>query len=1858
MTAIEAFRPGDSGHVARQQEEVRYQGEKKLQAARSHTDGFKMERGWGGEPKSIRSRLARCVAQLLVLAMVGALLIALPTTPATAATAVLVPDGDVTAGWTVLGGTEDNTCGGGTHCDRLDEGSTANVGDFVSTGQSLGTGLVEQLGLTDRANLGSASQMKVYVHAQSATAGNGGSLDTLSLNLQVDGTLQTASTVTPAHGSWGWHTATFTGNWSSTQVNNTQVVVTRNVVGGGKTADQDDDIQMAAVYVELTYTTTTSFEQAGYRWLDSAATTAAPTFSTVVGTTTADSAIGIEKTSDGGYLATGSTDTYGTVDILLTKYSGVGAVLWTRTWGGAGVDYGRDVVELSDGSLIVVGSTSSYGAGSSDWSIIKYDAAGNLQWSRVWGSASEEIAYAVVPIAGGDFVVAGHGGAEAPIVRFTSAGAIVWARQWGGSTLHVIHDLITTSEGGLAMVGRSSAHGAGGNDVIVLRYDANGTLLSTRTWGGIGEEQATSVVDSGDGGLIVTGFTTSFGNGLNDAFVLKYDSAGTLTYNRTWGGLGEDKSHEVRLAPNGDFFIAGETNSYGAGDRDAFIARFDTSGTLQYSRTWGGAGIDYVEAAIITSGASLLTAGTSASYGAGGNDTLLVMYDASGNVSGCPATRCTTPSVTAGNPAATVTATGADAASSRTLSTVTPSAVNSPVWPRTMVDAVTQTVGVGAPRATTNSPATAPGSGAGFRLRMLLHVGTTDASPGDETFNLQVASRGTDNACDTSFTGESYTNVTRSSGPVRFLDHPEAGDSQAPAASTDDPSHSTHATVLQSFEDANSFGIEAPVSIGQDGLWDFSLVTDNPTPNSSYCLRAVRSDGTVLNTTSVVPQLDIPPPTLDQSAYRWFDNVDASGDATFAKSLGSSGNDRGEQIVATADGGFAVVGHTTSYGAGGTDVLLTKYDSIGRTVWARTWGGSNEDFGRGIVQKSDGGFAVAGYTSSFGAGGADTVLVQFSSDGVVTSAATWGGAFTDQSYSLVQTSDGGFAVAGDTTSYGAGSRDATLIRFDSSANVLWSRTWGGTGSDYGEGVVLTSDGGFGVGGATASFGAGGQDVFLLRYDSAGTLLWARAAGGAGTDSAFTMAVTSDDGFAVAGRTTSSGAGLNDLYLLRYDSSGTLSWVRTWGGAAADHVESLRQTSDGGFIVTGQTASYGAGGGDALVLRYAANGDLSYSRVWGGSGADTGNSLVFTADGGYAIAGSTASYGSGGNDLALLKYDDTGSIAGCAASCANVTGTIGIPVPTISSPAASLGTPSVTAGTQSASTSAVTPVGTIVTAVAPLMDVGGPRAATNTVATTPADGIAFRLRMSIDVTVSGLAVGTGLKLQVALRGTDNACDASFSGETYADVTSTSGAVRYFDNAAAADGQSLAINAGDPTHSGHTIVGQSYEEANNFVVSTTTPAGQDALWDFAFVTFSAPGGATYCFRTVKDDGTLLNSYSVVPQVATPNLAPDPPSATAQNTTGDVVLSAGGWHNSTSVKFTATISDPESNTVSLCVETKALGAIFDGTESCGALVASGGTASVTATLTDATAHHWRVRSKDAAGAYSSWVTYGTDDVNTRDVGIDTTAPTGGAVYDGSSAGVDASQNNGSLSSLSANWAGFDGNVSGVVNYDYSIGTTSGGTDVLVWTDVDLAVSVTAPGLSLRTTQLYYVNVRVTDGAGNTSVVSSNGQQVAPTLSFSISASALNLNLSPATSFTDTKSFDMTTSTNANGGYVIKATLSSLFSNPAGDAVSDFSGTWASPQAWASDVTGFGYTTNDPSVAGVNRFQAATCPGGLALIAPGCFAAFPVGGPGDVVADNPGPVVATPQTFTMWVKGAVNASQAPGNYSTTIVLTAVPTY
>jgi len=358
--------------------------------------------------------------------------------------------------------------------------------------------------------------------------------------------------------------------------------------------------------------------------------------------------------------------------------------------------------------------------------------------------------------------------------------------------------------------------------------------------------------------------------------------------------------------------------------------------------------------------------------------------------------------------------------------------------------------------------------------------------------------------------------------------------------------------------------------------------------------------------------------------------LESEGEAEWDQTFGGSDYDEGYCVEQTVDGGYILIGGTLSFGAGNWDVWLLKTDTNGNEEWNATFGGSNYDKGFSVRQTTDGGYIIAGCTHSYGLGEVDVWLIKTDSNGNEEWNATFGGTSNDWGYSVQQTIDNGYVITGYTNSYGAGNSDVWLIKTDSNGYKEWDRTFGGSDYDRGFSIQQTIDNGYILSGYTVSFDADGSgcDVWLIKTDSEGYKEWDRTFGGTGIPNKFDMGYSveqsNDGGYIIVGDTERYFVSEADILLIKTDSNGNEQWSATFGGSSADRGRSVQQTTDDGYIIAGWVSSFGPGDSDVWLVKTDSNGMEEWNATYRfeqGS-LDWGYSVQQTTDSGYIIVGAT------------------------------------------------------------------------------------------------------------------------------------------------------------------------------------------------------------------------------------------------------------------------------------------------------------------------------------------------------------------------------------------------------------------------------------------------------------------------------------------------------------------------------------------------------------------------------------------------------------------------------------------------------------
>lgn len=343
----------------------------------------------------------------------------------------------------------------------------------------------------------------------------------------------------------------------------------------------------------------------------------------------------------------------------------------------------------------------------------------------------------------------------------------------------------------------------------------------------------------------------------------------------------------------------------------------------------------------------------------------------------------------------------------------------------------------------------------------------------------------------------------------------------------------------------------------------------------------------------------------------------------FEKIYGGSGEDEGNSVLQTFDGGFIITGSTNSFGAGGLDVYVIRTNEFGDTLWTKTFGGTNDDVGYSIAQTSDSGFVITGYTNGLGPG-TGICLIRIDSNGDSIWTRNYYGIYKEIGYSVAQTTDGGFIITGSYWPNGFESK-VYLMRTNSTGDTLWTKKITEIYWDYGKSVIQASDGGFIITGTAGDFGWGYYCAFLIKTDQYGNIIWTKIYGDVYThDAVNSFSQTNDSGYIIIACDNTYDGMSMDIKLIKTNANGDSLWTKRYGSNNADYGFAIKQLSNDNYIILGKTNGIN-------LLMTNSLGDTLWTKTYTGA---EGTSLVQTNDKGYIITG--INYWN--HDVFLLKTD--------------------------------------------------------------------------------------------------------------------------------------------------------------------------------------------------------------------------------------------------------------------------------------------------------------------------------------------------------------------------------------------------------------------------------------------------------------------------------------------------------------------------------------------------------------------------------------------------------------------------------------------
>ena len=368
---------------------------------------------------------------------------------------------------------------------------------------------------------------------------------------------------------------------------------------------------------------------------------------------------------------------------------------------------------------------------------------------------------------------------------------------------------------------------------------------------------------------------------------------------------------------------------------------------------------------------------------------------------------------------------------------------------------------------------------------------------------------------------------------------------------------------------------------------------------------------------------------------------------SFEKIINTNGTDAGYTTKVLADGNFLVGFSTTSVGAGSSDIGLMKITPTGQTIWTKLYGGNEDDYPSMLLETPTGDILILGMTHSFGAGDRDIYLLKTNANGELLWSKTYGNAALDRGFVIIPTLDGGYAIAGSSQFDYSVNYNGYVLKIDSVGNMEWNQSIGGGLHDTCMDIRQNPDGSFMLAISFSSYGAGSYDVGVCKLDSEGNMLWSTIAGGGDSDNILTLQPIGNNNYLITGHTRGWGSGNWDIFIMRINATGGIVWAKTYGGQDDDYSEIITPTQDGNFVIQGWTKTYGSGEADFYLMKITADGDIIWANTYGGTANDNMifgayNTAQETSDGGFIMAIQTESFGNNDTQAFFVRTYPDGS----------------------------------------------------------------------------------------------------------------------------------------------------------------------------------------------------------------------------------------------------------------------------------------------------------------------------------------------------------------------------------------------------------------------------------------------------------------------------------------------------------------------------------------------------------------------------------------------------------------------------------------
>jgi len=352
--------------------------------------------------------------------------------------------------------------------------------------------------------------------------------------------------------------------------------------------------------------------------------------------------------------------------------------------------------------------------------------------------------------------------------------------------------------------------------------------------------------------------------------------------------------------------------------------------------------------------------------------------------------------------------------------------------------------------------------------------------------------------------------------------------------------------------------------------------------------------------------------------------------------------DEALDIKQTFDGNYIFAGYSWIYGENQYDIWVAKIDAKGFTIWERRYGGQGADLAVSIIPLKDGNSILLGNTQSYGAGSSDAIIIKLNYLGNIIWAKAYGTSGVEYLNKIHPAHDGGYIAAGYIYSYS--SYKVWLLKINSEGNIEWQKIYYRSSQDYANDIYPTNDGGYIVACTTYNYGNSWYDIWLLKINSIGDIMWQKVYKGNNDEEPYAIIQTYDGNYIVGGYTLSfTHYYLRDAFVMKLGSMGNVIWQKSYGGDQDEYITDVVEINDGNFIFAGYTISFTNGMKDIWVFKLNEIGDIIWQKAYGGINEDWANSINKTSDGGIILSAYTASFGAIYSGAMILKIDSSGGI---------------------------------------------------------------------------------------------------------------------------------------------------------------------------------------------------------------------------------------------------------------------------------------------------------------------------------------------------------------------------------------------------------------------------------------------------------------------------------------------------------------------------------------------------------------------------------------------------------------------------------------